>query len=234
MFLGLRLQLIIVKASALLPLSFVPTLVFATDVVTMTQTPAATQAFSDRGRPHGCNRLGPVDQQSGDSTDRGSCDEVVGVSGTHMTLNGSPWLSRGVVLHGFVRPLSALESESASNQAAAQLLNARLNYGLTELAAIRAFHADTIRFQISQPALDPNSPLYDANYFNDVVSAITTARKAGFVVMVMMQDQMITGDSGEAPLPTSETQSDWDLFTSAFGSDRGVVFELYNEPNLLA
>jgi hypothetical protein len=46
------------------------------------------------------------------------------------------------------------------------------------LEAIRAFHADTIRFQINQPALDPDSPLHDANYFNDVASAIKFARRA--------------------------------------------------------
>ena len=28
--------------------------------------------------------------------------------------------------------------------------------------------------------------------------------------------------------------NDWDLFTPVFGSDPGVVFELYNEPNLTA
>lgn len=160
--------------------------------------------------------------------------QAVGVSGAQMTLDGTPWLSRGVVLQGFIRPLSALQADAASDPEAARLLNARVNYGPAELAAIQKFHADTIRFQISQPALDPNSQLYDANYLNDVVSAIQTARQDGFVVMIMMQDESITGDSGEAPLPTAETQADWDELTSAFGSDRGVVFELYNEPSLLA
>jgi hypothetical protein len=50
--------------------------------------------------------------------------------------------------------------------------------------------------------------------------------------MIMMQDETITGDASEALLPTNKTQSDWDLFTPVFGSDRGVVFELYNEPGL--
>lgn len=155
--------------------------------------------------------------------------QVVDVSGLHMTLNGSSWLSRGVVLQGFVRPLAALQ---AGNDPAR--LNARLNYGAAELAAIRAYDADTIRFQIGQPSLDPNSPLYDADYLTQVVTAIKQARQAGFVVMIMMQDESISGEPAEHPLPTAETQSDWDLFTTAFGSDRGVVFELYNEPSLSA
>ena len=153
--------------------------------------------------------------------------QAVGVSGTHMTLDGQPWMSRGVVLQAFVRPLAALQTSTQT-----QVLHARLNYGAAELAAIHSFHADTIRFQIGQPALDPASPLYDPDYFNDVVSAIRQARQAGFVVMIMMQDEKISGESVQYPLPIAETQRDWDLFTTAFGSDRGVVFELYNEPSL--
>lgn len=163
-----------------------------------------------------------------------TAQQVVGVAGTQMTLNGSPWLSRGVVLQGFVRPLALLKAEAPTDTQAAALLNAQLNYGSDELAAIHAYHADTIRFQISQPALDPNSTLYDPQYFNDVVEAIKQARADGFVVLIMMQDEMITGDTAEAPLPTRETQNDWDLFTTVFGSDRGIMFELYNEPSLMA
>jgi hypothetical protein len=161
----------------------------------------------------------------------------VGVEGTHLTINGHPWQSRGVTLQGFVRPLSLLESELAAdpnNQEAAQLLNARRSYGRAELEFAHAFHANTLRFQVSQPALDPDSSLYDSTYLNDLVDAIQAARRAGFVVMIMMQDETITGDAAQAPLPTEETRRDWDLLTPVFGSDRGVVFELYNEPNLLA
>ncbi len=153
--------------------------------------------------------------------------QAVGVSGTHMTLDGQPWMSRGVVLQAFVRPLAALQTSTQT-----LVLNARLNYDAAELAAIHSFHTDTIRFQIGQPALDPASPLYDPDYFTDVVSAIKQARQAGFVVMIMMQDEKISGESVQYPLPIAETQRDWDLFTTAFGSDRGVVFELYNEPSL--
>lgn len=154
--------------------------------------------------------------------------QVVGVSNLTMTLNGSPWLSKGVILQGFVRPLAVLQTDSSQ----AARLNARQNYGPQELAAIQAFHADTIRFQIGQPTLDPASPLYDPNYLSDVVNAIKQARQAGFVVMVMMQDEAISGDPQPHPLPIAETATDWDLFAAQFGNDQGVVFELYNEPNL--
>jgi endoglucanase len=157
-----------------------------------------------------------------------AAQQIVDVSGLTMTLNGSPWLSKGVAMQAFVRPLAELQSDTSE----AARLNARQNYGPTELAAIHAFHADTIRFQIGQPSLDASSPLYDPKYLGEVVNAIQQARQAGFVVMVMMQDEAISGEPQPHPLPTAETQSDWDLLAAQFGNDRGVVFELYNEPNL--
>lgn len=164
---------------------------------------------------------------SGGSTGATS-QQVVDVAGTSMTLNGSPWLSKGVVLQAFLRPLAVLQADPSESAR----LNARQNFGASELAAIHAFQADTIRFQIGQPALDPASPLYDSTYLAQVVSAIQAARQAGFVVMIMMQDEAISGDPHFHPLPTAETQTDWDLLAAQFGSDRGVIFELYNEPNL--
>lgn len=147
-----------------------------------------------------------------------------------MTLDGNIWLSRGVTMQAFVRPLAMLQADPNAS-GAAQILNARMNFGQTELEAIHNFHADTLRFQISQPALDANSSLYDPNYLGDVINGVNVARKAGFVVMLMMQDEAITGDTGSTRLPTAETQSDWDILIPYFGADRGVVFELYNEPS---
>jgi hypothetical protein len=159
-----------------------------------------------------------------------STRQIVGVAGSHMTLNDVFWLSRGVTLQAFVRPLAALQT--SPNQAA--VLDARRNYGPLELAKIRSFGADTIRFQVGQPALDPDSPLYDPRYFGELVAGIAQARRAGFVVMIMLQDEAISGETVHHPLPTAETGTDWDRLVTAFGADRGVVFELYNEPSLPA
>jgi endoglucanase len=167
----------------------------------------------------------------------GSPHQDVGVEGTHLTLNGRPWHARGVALQGFVRPLAMLQSELAAHpddQEAKNLLIARHSYGWVELEFARAFHANTLRFQVSQPALDPESPIYDSSYLDQITDAIRKARVAGFVVMIMMQDEKITGDAGQSPLPTEQTRRDWELLTRAFGSDRGIIFELYNEPDLLA
>ncbi|HEX7934527.1 MAG TPA: cellulase family glycosylhydrolase [Paraburkholderia sp.] len=182
------------------------------------------------GGGSGGSASGAPQQQGGGTSGgtAGAAQQVVSVSGLSMTLNDSPWLSKGVAIQAFVRPLAVLQTDP--NEAAR--LNARQNYGSQELAAIQSFHADTIRFQVGQPTLDPASPLYDPNYFGEVVNAIKQARQAGFVVMVMMQDEAISGEPQPHPLPIAETATDWDLFAAQFGNDRGVVFELYNEPNL--
>lgn len=153
--------------------------------------------------------------------------QAVGVSGQRMTLDGAPWLSKGVALQAIVRPVAALQASGNKNTIAANA-----NYGTTELAAIAAFDADTIRFQVSQPSLDPASSLYDASYLAQVTSAVELARRNGFVAMIMMQDERIAGETTPHPLPIAETQADWDLLNAVFGSDRGVVYELYNEPQL--
>jgi endoglucanase len=174
----------------------------------------------------------------------GRSQQEVGVEGTHLTMNGQPWHSRGVSLQGFVRPLSLLNCEHKAhpdNKIVERMLNSRDAYGPAELEHIRAFHANTIRFVVSQPGLDPGSgddadscPLYSPTYLDELVHAVQTARRAGFVVMLMMQDEQETGDLKKGALPTDETLSDWELLIAVFGGDRGVVFDLYNEPGLLA
>ena len=164
------------------------------------------------------------------STTSTSTSQVVGVSGNRMTLNELAWSPRAVTLQALSQSAAQLQ---AGDGTAAQL-TAQENYGSTELAAIQTFGADTIRFQVSQPALDTTNTagLYDANYLAEVVTAVKLARQNGFVVMIMMQDESITGETDHAPLPTTVTEADWDLLNAQFSADPGVVYELYNEPNL--
>lgn len=188
-----------------------------------------SNAAGEGGTPGGTSDAG-AEVPEGGTADAQAGPQTVGVSGTQMTLNGAPWLSRGVVLQGFVRPLSKLQADAAPED----LQHARASFGPAELAAIHQFGADTIRFQIGQPWLDSTSPLYDQDYFDEVVGAIRAARQSGFVVMIMMQDEAISGEVTPHPLPIDVTRAAWDRFAAAFGSDRGVVFELYNEPDLVA
>ena len=160
------------------------------------------------------------------STPPAVLQQVVGVVGTHLTLNGSPWLPRGVAMQALVQPAAAMLASADKNLGSAY--NA---YNVTELNEVTAFGADTIRFQISQPALDPTSTLYDASYLPEVTAAVRLARQSNFVVLLMMQDEAITGETISHPLATAETQSDWDLLNASFANDQGVLYELYNEPH---
>lgn len=171
---------------------------------------------------HGASRSSPAPS--------GPAQQVVGVSGNTMTLNGRPWLSRGVTLRGLVAPAAFLQADQVNDAGG---YNAQLNYGLPELKAARAFGADTLRFQVSQPSLDPQSPLYDQAYVARVVAAMKLARRQGFVVMIMMQDEPFSGETAFHPLAIQETVRDWDYPNTQFGTDPGVLFELYNEPRLM-
>ena len=157
-----------------------------------------------------------------------SSQQDIGVFGTHLTLNGNNWLPRSVVLQAFVAPLAYLQVNDT------QAYNAQINYGPAEFAAINAYGADTIRFQVSQPSLDPQSPLYSAQYANALVTGMQQAREAGFIVMIMMQDESLSGEPDPHPLATAETVRDWDLLNPLFGTDRGVIYELYNEPEIVS
>lgn len=64
-----------------------------------------------------------------------------------------------------------------------------------------------------------------------VIEAVQAAREAGLSVIISIQNEAITG-SPRSPLPTAATQRVWKEFARIFGKDRGVLFELYNEPNL--
>ena len=154
--------------------------------------------------------------------------QIVSVSGNSMTLDGTPWLSYGVTLRGFVAPTAFLRSHFPAAYAGQR------NYGVPELNAARAFGANTLRFQVSQPSLDPRSPRYDQTYVDELVAAMKQARQNGFVVMIMMQDEPFSGEPHPHPLATEETVRDWDYLNTQFGNDRGVLFELYNEPQIRA
>ena len=111
---------------------------------------------------------------------------------------------------------------------------ARQHFGQAELDAARTFGADVLRFQVSQPSLDAQSSIYDAQYVQDVLAAIRLARQNNFVVDLSMQDETQSGDPAPYALPTAVTVRVWDMLTAQFGTDRGIIFELYNEPRVAA
>lgn len=175
-------------------------------------------------------------------------EPIVGVSGTHLTLDGRVWLPRGVQLRGFTAPLHVAQDNAAAAVAAGggsdngwqKLVEAQKAYGNAELAAARSWGVDEIRFLVSQPSLDPmntekdaaGNPLFIPDYKDYLIHTINQARCAGFVVILAMQDEKTTGTADHQNLPTAATERAWNALLPAFGSAPDVVLELYNEPSL--
>ncbi len=154
-----------------------------------------------------------------------SASDAVTVQGNHLLRGGAWWIPRGVQIVGLVAPDAALSGKYA---------DAHAHFGVAELRAAHAAHADTIRFQVSQYGLDPMDPLYSPTYVQEVRSGIQLARSNGLNVIVSLQAQ---GPAGAAqgqncPLPSTGAERAWNQIAPMFAGDPGVMFELYNEPSL--
>lgn len=149
----------------------------------------------------------------------------VRVAGQHLERDGRPFTVHGVQIVGIVAPAVALRG---------QYLTAHQHFGAAELRAARAWGANTIRFQLSEPGLDARSPLYSTAYVAEVRGAVQMARQDGLIVILSLQDQPPSGEPDPWPMPTEETARAWALLAPLFKSDRGVMFELFNEPALPA
>jgi chitodextrinase len=148
----------------------------------------------------------------------------VTVVGNQFYLNGRPF-----VPHGF-NSVSQLNSPwCTANSTAA----AAANYGDAEIAAAKnTWHANTLRFQVSQPVLaGPNG----AAYAQQVQTNVQEALNAGLVVIISMQDESLACGPAE-PLPSQETETAWNtlLANTTLQDNPYVMFELFNEPQNLA
>lgn len=142
----------------------------------------------------------------------------VSVSGVRLTRNGQAWLPKGVSMVG------SLPCDIAPDSHA--------HWGATELAAAKTFGADTMRFQASQPYLDPKSSLYQPSYLDRIKSMVSAAQSSGFVVVLSMQDHgyLACGDDSVL-VPTAGTSRAWKRLATPFLTNSGVIFELFNEPS---
>src|SRR5215469_13272565 len=88
--------------------------------------------------------------------------------GNSIVRDGREWIPKGVTIVGRVAPAGFTRGP---------YLDARREFGASELsAAKRVFRADTVRFQISEPGLDEQSPIFSTVYRDEVAKAIRLAR----------------------------------------------------------
>jgi Cellulase (glycosyl hydrolase family 5) len=148
----------------------------------------------------------------------------ISVQGNQLYADGSPFVARGVQIVGLVAPPSYLWGK---------YIAAGEHFGLAELQAAVADHANLVRFQVSEYGLDPSNPEYSPTYVTEIENAVELARSLGLNVIVSLQSESAAGLAASAnrcPLPDAGALTDWNELAAAFGGDSGVMFELYNEP----
>ena len=153
--------------------------------------------------------------------------KVVSVVHGQLQRDGRLWTPKGVVIVGRLLP-KKLHGDAQFEP----LISAAANFGGQELAGAKSFGVDLIRFQVSQPALNPLSTLYDPDYADYVVSAVKLARSMGFAVLISMQWESGSGSFQEKNMPEADTQNAWATLLKHLPDDRGVMLELFNEPGL--
>jgi len=149
------------------------------------------------------------------------------IKGKDFYLDGKPWLPKGIDVEAFNRPLG--NYESASLQASARQL--RQYWGPEEIRAMKTvFGAQVLRLTISQPGLDPQSPIYSPTYRDEVLNAVRQMRAGGFVVIPNMDAQGENGVPNLPCMPNDSTKRAWRTIAPSLINDTGVMLELFNEP----
>jgi len=153
----------------------------------------------------------------------------VSVSGATILKDGSPWIATGAVVTGLI---TTRRNYAATVPMGPRLAEKFTKFGSATLRAIRTvMHGDTARFQVHQSVLDPQSTHYDPTYLDSVIApALKTARDLGLVVDLSVQHSWGLDSPDFDDYPTDTTFRSWKQLAVHFRCDRGVIFELYNEP----
>jgi len=161
----------------------------------------------------------PVLAESADRSDS------VTVEGRQLLRGGRPWIPHGFFQVAFAVPPTYTDQKAFYRQAYE-------GYSPSEYDTMKAEGADSVRMQLAQDGADPsNDKFFDASWLQQAIDAVHAARAAGLIVILSIQDEKQTGVRKEAPLPDEATRRVWTELAPIFGKDRGVLFELYNEPN---
>jgi endoglucanase len=149
--------------------------------------------------------------------------QAITVSHNEFLKDGAPWVPNSFTLVGHVAPAGHVLS---------WLQGARQLQGPALLQQARSLGANTLRFQVSEPGLDPQASIYDAGYIQEVIQGVRQARAAGFVVIISMQWEAPSGLKGLTDMPNDSTGRAWSQLSHEFANDGGVMLELFNEPSM--
>ncbi|TDE10951.1 glycoside hydrolase family 5 protein [Jiangella asiatica] len=113
---------------------------------------------------------------------------------------------------------------------------AMVNDTAEQILAMKTYwNADAVRFQVSQGALalEATDPGPDP-YTDTVLDVVAQARALGMVVIVSVQTQTYgctpRVDGDQVKLPNEDTLAAWTQLAPSWGDDKGIVLEIFNEP----
>jgi endoglucanase len=150
------------------------------------------------------------------------------VVGTHLTRDGHPWIPHGFHQIAFaVAPGEFPFSHLKFFQIAAN------DYTPEEYLRMEEEGADSVRIQVAQNGIDPQGQFFSPDFRESVIAAIRASRRAGLTAIVCIQNEKQTGEVQKTKeLPGDATGRVWRELAPVFGHDRGVLFELFNEPRI--
>jgi endoglucanase len=157
------------------------------------------------------------------------CKEAKLLSLAYTSLvTGIPWIPHGFHQIAFaVAPGEFPFSHLKFFQIAAN------NYTADEYLRMKEEGADCVRIQVAQNGIDPQGQFFCPDFRERVIGAIQASRKAGLTVIVCIQNEKQTGEKQKRKeLPGDATRRVWRELAPVFGRDRGVLFELFNEPRI--
>jgi hypothetical protein len=164
-------------------------------------------------------------------------------------LDGKPFIARGVIFEGFLEPTSWLQEcvqkkWESENFCSRHLDSRNYYFGLNNYAhkdaltlAINDWNINTVRFNVSQTALDPKSEWFTPAYLDEIKKVTELARQKGLTVILAL----FPASNKNAPILLQERNPNTPLNTSAtlnaaltlgkmFGQDGNIMIELLNEP----
>jgi endoglucanase len=149
----------------------------------------------------------------------------VTVQDRRLMRDGRPWIP-----HGFYQIAFEVAPGNLSRADHPFWATAHDHYTPAEYQNMVAAGADTVRIQVAQAAADPQSPLYDRSFVQEALSAVRSARETGLTVILCVQDESHVPGEQAIDLPDDGTRRVWRELSPSFRNDRGVIYELLNEP----
>lgn len=98
-------------------------------------------------------------------------------------------------------------------------------------AASHYWHANTVRFQVTQDRLvGVRGDRYEAYYMNDIRRVTDYSLRQHMTVVLNAQTELATGYAADESLPTHATRVFWRDIMHYYKNNPRVVFDLFNEP----